>query len=129
MVNGTKGTCWQLPMAVVVAWWEARFRLLRGRCRHVSILWLLMGCGWLRGFLPAVTSTVSSLIEMCDRILKGQEVDLNSVEAVQQAVLRGDIITQVGAHLAGEVAAGAAALARRGRRPRQPQRQQLRGCG
>ncbi|PNW74794.1 hypothetical protein CHLRE_12g509550v5 [Chlamydomonas reinhardtii] len=41
-----------------------------------------------------VTSTVSSLIEMCDRILKGQEVDLNSVEAVQQAVLRGDIITQ-----------------------------------
>ncbi|GFR44852.1 hypothetical protein Agub_g6195 [Astrephomene gubernaculifera] len=42
----------------------------------------------------AVTSTVSSLIDMCDRILKGQEVDLNSVEAVQQAVLRGDIITQ-----------------------------------
>ncbi|PNH07949.1 putative 3',5'-cyclic phosphodiesterase pde-1 [Tetrabaena socialis] len=41
-----------------------------------------------------VTSTVSSLIELCDRILKGQEVDLNSVEAVHQAVLRGDIITQ-----------------------------------
>ncbi|KAG2445940.1 hypothetical protein HXX76_000543 [Chlamydomonas incerta] len=41
-----------------------------------------------------VTSTVSSLIEICDRILKGQEVDLNSVEAVHQAVLRGDIITQ-----------------------------------
>ncbi|EFJ50560.1 hypothetical protein VOLCADRAFT_120577, partial [Volvox carteri f. nagariensis] len=41
-----------------------------------------------------VTSTVSSLIDICDRILKGLEVDLNSVEAVHQAVLRGDIITQ-----------------------------------
>lgn len=45
--------------------------------------------------LCVVTSTVSSLLELCDRILKGQEVDLQSVESVQQAVLRGDIITQV----------------------------------
>lgn len=44
---------------------------------------------------PAVTSTISSLIDICDRILRSQEVDINSVEAVYQAVLRGDIITQV----------------------------------
>ena len=49
----------------------------------------------LPGMRLAVTSTVSSLIDVCERILKGQEVDLTSIEALHQAVLRGDIITQV----------------------------------
>lgn len=39
-------------------------------------------------------STVSTMLELCERILKGQEVDLHSVEAVHQAVLQGDIVPQ-----------------------------------
>jgi hypothetical protein len=70
---------------------------------------------WLILRFPAVTSTVSSLIDICDRILKGQEVDLNCVEAVHQAVLRGDIITQVRGMFAASQAGLSGPSARGGR--------------
>ncbi len=42
-----------------------------------------------------MTSTLSSLIDLCERIQAGREVDLAAVEALQAAVMRGDIVTQV----------------------------------